>query len=653
MTQPPARQPASSPSAEILPRLTALAQELAGAARPAVVMERLARALVETFTPDRLAIVLLEMDLNRLVVAHCVGPAVATDDPLVQLALRRGPLVFSGDVAARAAPLGAVVTAPAPAAWMGVPIAALNNTIGAVSIAAARPGAYGPTELDLATAMVAMAAIALVNSRLMQLLSSGKREWELTVDTISHAICIVDAQGVVRRGNRVFAELVQVPVTALPGRPWMGLLPPNWADLVARALAGPGGPALELRQGDRIYLVSAVPMAGEAAGDAVLLFEDTTDKRRLQEQLVQSEKMSAIGQLIAGVAHDLNNPLASVVGFADFLSESGEVPPSLAEPLQVIRQEAERAANIVRNLLTFARKQEGARRPQAIRPLLEATLALLRNQLMALKVEAELEVEPGTPEIEMNPNEITQVFVNLVNNAAQAIAATGRPGRVRVTARPWLDGVAVSIADDGPGIPEELAPRVFEPFFTTKPEGEGTGLGLSICQGIVKEHGGRITLDPGPKVGATFTVELPRGTRAPRLTPPPATLTVPRALRLLVVDDELPILHYMRATLESWGHTVEIASDGSEALERALAQPFDAIICDLRMPRLGGREMYQQLAQRHPAVAERIIFATGDTVRGDTLRFLESLGRPFLHKPFTLAELRIVLAGVGAAARTT
>src|SRR5438445_648840 len=266
---------------------------------------------------------------------------------------------------------------------------------------------------------------------------------------------------------------------------------------------------------------------------------------------------------------------------------------------------------------------------------------------MSLKVEAELEVEPGTPEIEMNPNEITQVFVNLVNNAAQAIAATGRPGRVRVTARPWLDGVAVSIADDGPGIPEELAPRVFEPFFTTKPEGEGTGLGLSICQGIVKEHGGRITLDPGPKVGATFTVELPRGTRAPRLTPPPATLTVPRALRLLVVDDELPILHYMRATLESWGHTVEIASDGSEALERALAQPFDAIICDLRMPRLGGREMYQQLAQRHPAVAERIIFATGDTVRGDTLRFLESLGRPFLHKPFTLAELRIVLAGVG------
>ena len=649
MTQPSAVPTAS---ADILPRLTALAQELAGAARPAAVMDRLARALTGTFAPDQLAIVLLEMDLNRLVVAHSVGPTITTEDPLVQLALRRGPLVFSNDVAAQAAALGAVVTGPAPSAWMGVPIAALGNTIGAVSIAAGRPGAYGAAELDLAAAMAAMAAIALVNSRLVQLLSSGKREWELTVDTISHAICIVDAQGIVRRGNRVFADLVQVPVTALPGRPWMGLLPPTWADLVARALADPGGPALELRQGDRIYLVGAVPMAGEGTGDAVLLFEDTTDKHRLQEQLIQSEKMSAIGQLIAGVAHDLNNPLASVVGFADFLSEAGDVPASLAEPLQVIRQEAERAANIVRNLLTFARKQEGARRPTAIKPLLEATLALLRNQLMSLKVDAELEVEPGVSEIEMNSNEITQVFVNLVNNAAQAIAAAGRPegGHIRVTARPWLDGVAVSIADNGPGIPEELAPRVFEPFFTTKPEGQGTGLGLSICQGIVKEHGGRITLEPGPGTGATFTVELPRGTRTSRLTPSPPQLVAHRPLRLLVVDDELPILHYMRATLESWGHTVEIASDGSEALEHALAQPFDAIICDLRMPRLGGREMYQQLAQKHPAVAERIIFATGDTVRGDTLRFLEGLGRPFLHKPFTLAELRIVLAGVGGPA---
>jgi two-component system NtrC family sensor kinase len=190
---------------------------------------------------------------------------------------------------------------------------------------------------------------------------------------------------------------------------------------------------------------------------------------------------------------------------------------------------------------------------------------------------------------------------------------------------------------------EELAARVFEAFFTTKREGEGTGLGLSICQGIMKEHGGRITLDTRPGAGATFTLELPIGARAARTEAAPVPAGESKPLSILVVDDEPHILHYMRATLESWGHTVEVASDGTYALERALAGPFDVIICDLRMPHLSGREMYTKLARQDPRVAERIIFATGDTVRGDTLQFLEALGRPYLHKPFTLAELRAAL----------
>jgi CheY-like chemotaxis protein len=205
-------------------------------------------------------------------------------------------------------------------------------------------------------------------------------------------------------------------------------------------------------------------------------------------------------------------------------------------------------------------------------------------------------------------------------------------------------------------MPESVAQHVFEPFFSTKAEGEGTGLGLSICQGIVKEHGGSMTVDPGPGRGATFIVELPGAARgrlaaeAEMVTDAPAPAVAGAApterLRVLVVDDEPHILHYMQATLESWGHEVVLASDGSQALKRALTQPFDLIICDLRMPRLGGREMYQTLAQMHPAVAERMVFATGDTVRGDTLQFLERLGRPFLHKPFKLDELRRVLADV-------
>ena len=640
------RPPARLSHQDALARLTALSRELAGAYRPATVIERLVAAITELLAPDRLTILALDVDTNRLQIAyHRGGERPHIEDPLLQLPMRRGPMVFSHHVLEQAARHGVTVMQDA-AAWMGAPIQAVGRSIGVVAVASERPDVYGPDELALLSAVVSQAAIALENARLLHLLSSGKRQWELTVDAITQAICIVDERGIVRRANRVFADLVQLPVTALPGRSWMSLLPPAWATVVSQALAEPG--PHEIRSGTRDYTVSAVRMEGAEDEAAVLSFEDHTEKRHLQDQLIQSEKMSAIGQLIAGIAHDLNNPLASVVGFSDFLAESGDVPPALAEPLRVIRQEAERAATIVKNLLSFARRQEGERLPQQLQPLLESVLALLRNEMMALKVETTLIVEPHIPDIEMNPNQIKQVFVNLLTNAAQAIASTGRGGHITVTAKRWLDGVAVSVADDGPGITDELLPRVFEPFFTTKTEGEGTGLGLSICQGIVKEHGGRITLESSVGVGATFTVELLSGSRPQRPSQPVPVPATSGALRVLVVDDEPHILHYMRATLESWGHTVEVASDGTEAVERALVIPFDVIICDLRMPRLGGREMYHNLARQYPDIARKVIFATGDTVRGDTLQFLEQLGRPFLHKPFTLAELRTVLGNVGA-----
>ena len=640
----PSTPPTSSEPPDILGRLTDLSRELAGAYRPATVIDRLAGALNELLAPDRLTIVAQDVETNRLQIAyHRGGDQPHIEDPLLQLPLRRGPTVFSHHVPEEAARHGIAVTQDV-AAWMGAPIVAVGRSIGVVALGSGRADAYGPHDLAVLTAVVAQAAIALENARLLQLLSSGKRQWESTVDAINQAICIIDDQGVVRRANRVFADLVQVQVTGVPGRPWTSLLPPAWVEIVSRALIEPG--AHEIRSGDRVYNVSAVRMEGSDDEAAVLSFEDHTEKRRLQDQLIQSEKMSAIGQLIAGIAHDLNNPLASVVGFADFLAESGDVPPALAEPLRVIRQEAERAATIVKNLLSFARRQEGERLAQPIQPVLESVLALLRNELVALNVEATLSVEAGIPDIEINPNQIKQVFVNLLSNAAQAIAGAGKPGRIAVTAKRWLDGVAVSVADDGPGISEALLPRVFEPFFTTKAQGEGTGLGLSICQGIVKEHGGRITLESSPGSGAMFTVELLRGGRPSRPAQPAPIPETSAALRILVVDDEPHILHYMRATLESWGHQVEVASDGTEAVERALVVPFDVIICDLRMPRLGGRDMYNNLARAHPHLARKVIFATGDTVRGDTLQFLEALGRPFLHKPFTLGELRTVLSTV-------
>src|SRR3989440_7806814 len=371
MPKPPSNAAPPPPAVELWARLTSLSQELAGAFRPATVVELVTRTLQELLKPDRLTVVLLDAETNQLAVTHDTNAVPArTYDPLLQLALRRGPLAFARNVKEEARRRGADLTEEPPRSWLGAPLVAAGRAVGAVSLASERAGAFGKAELTLVTAVLAQAAIALENARLVELLSSAKREWEKTVDAITQAICIIDAHGTVRRGNRVFAELIQVPVTAIPGRPWLGLLPPAWSDPVARALAEPTATLVEIRAGERTLSFTAIPMA--EPGSAVLVFEDQTERRRLQEQLIQSEKMSAIGQLIAGVAHDLNNPLASVVGFSDYLVESEKNAPSqVIEPLRAIQQEAERAANIVRNLLNFARKQDRRRRAQQIGPVME------------------------------------------------------------------------------------------------------------------------------------------------------------------------------------------------------------------------------------------------------------------------------------------
>jgi two-component system NtrC family sensor kinase len=651
MTTPPSTKPVPqydepvSRDLDLVRRLTAFGQEVAGTLRRASVIDLLVRHVRETLTPSEIAVALFQ---HAETIDFVLGwpPGRSNPRPLLELASRRGPMLIHDGLEKLLRDAGLTPPPLTAGSWLIAPFIAKNRVTGAIAVRG-EAGRYGPSDLVLLEGLVSQASIALESARLVDLTDDGRRTWQEVVDAISPALCIVDRTGAIRRANRAFADLVNAPPASLIGRPWQAFIPPEWSADLQRALDQQGaGREVELRTGERTYAVTAVPISSTDHSAVILLFDDQTERRRLQDQLIQSEKMSAIGQLIAGIAHDLNNPLASVVGFADFLTEVPNIPSSIREPLAVVRDEAERASSIVRNLLGFARKQDHQRRPTALKPLLDATFVLLRNQLMAQRVEAQIEIEPDLPMPDVDPNQIQQVFVNLINNAAQAIASTGRPGNILVRARRWLDGVAVDIIDDGPGMSEALAAQVFEPFFTTKAEGEGTGLGLSISQGIVKEHGGRIMLSSEEGRGSTFTVQLPLSTRA--ATPPPAagTRAPTRRLRVLVVDDEPHILHYMRATLEAWGHIPVVASDGEEALARATQERFDLIISDLRMPRLGGREFYEQLLIQNPNMAARLVFSTGDTVRGDTLTFLETLDRPYLHKPFSLAELRTLLAEV-------
>ena len=520
---------------------------------------------------------------------------------------------------------------------MAWPLTGRRSVLGASGVLLNRE----PTTTDLKTleGLVVVAAVALEGTLLVHAADQRHQIWEDAADAVSLAICIVERSGRIEGGNRAFVELAGSPAGGVAGHRWQELLPPGWHGGISAALGGAVSQEIDLP--GRTIAVTAFDAAG-LGGRMVLLFEDQTDRRRLQDRLIQSEKLTAIGQLIAGVAHDLNNPLTSVVGFADFLAESSDAPPRMREPLRVIQQEAERASKIVKNLLSFARRQE-SRQPAGLRPILDATIGLFRNHLNADEVTLETEIEEVLPDLDLNPTQIQQVFVNLIQNAAQAITSAQRPGTIRLTARRWMDGVAVEVSDDGPGMSPEVASRVFEPFFTTKPEGVGTGLGLSISQGIVKEHGGRITLTTAPGRGATFTVELPGRVAAARVAPQRPDPGVARPLSVLVVDDEPHILHYIRATLEAWGHTVVTAGDGETALEQAMTGRFDLIISDLRMPGTGGREFYEELRRLRPELAQRVAFSTGDTVRGDTLDFLERQGRPCLQKPFSLAELRALL----------
>ncbi len=640
----------SSPvGAEILvERLTAFAHELAGTLRRTSIVDLLIQHVQDGLSPVEISVILYNKDTDDPDVLHIWPSPSRERRAVLELASRHGPTLLTDSLRAHLEAEALPVPEDVSGVWALAPLLAREQVTGAIAIRAPA-GGFGPAVLPLLQGLVAQASIALESVRLVDLHDDGRKSWQEVVDAIALALCIVDRTGSIRRANRAFAELVDAPPASLIGRPWNAFVPPAWVPEIRRVLAERASTGAELETGERCYSLSTVPISQGDPSTTVLLFDDQTERRQLQDQLIQSEKMSAIGQLIAGIAHDLNNPLASVVGFADFLGELKDVPPGIREPLSVIREEAERASNIVKNLLGFARKQERQRRPVNLAPMLESTLALLRNQLLAYHVEARVDIEPDLPLVALDSNQMQQVLVNLINNAAQAVATTGRPGTVTVRARRLLDGVAIDVADDGPGMSRELAEQVFEPFFTTKGEGEGTGLGLSISQGIVKEHGGRITLNTRAGEGATFTIQLPCGDVSATDEPAGVPTRGPAVrLRVLVLDDEPHILHYMRATLEAWGHEVAVAEDGAEGLRLAADGALDLIISDLRMPRLSGREFFESLRRIDPDLTSRVVFSTGDTVRGDTLAFLESLDRPYLHKPFSLAELRGLLATVAS-----
>jgi two-component system, NtrC family, sensor kinase len=561
-------------------------------------------------------------------------------------------------------------------AILQVPLVVGSNVIGVLAVDNQQSErTFNENDQYLLSALADYAAIALDNAWLYEEVKSSEARYRDLFANAYDLIFTLDRRLTLLSINKVGPALTGAPEEQLVGRPLRELcIPEAWGpteQLFADLLRGrPLQPFdLQLRGLDDtpVFLEVSARLVKDGQRDVIhCIARDLTERQKLEQQLLRSEKLSAIGQLVAGVAHEVNNPLTSISGYTQLMLRDQNLPASAHDDLKHINTQAERAARIVQNLLLFAREHKPQRLLIDLNENVRSTLSLRAYQLRVDNIRVVTDLAPDLPRTVADPFQLQQVFLNLINNAHHAMVERGGQGTLTLTtgvapsqaldsATPGQPVLRLSVRDTGVGIPARDLHRIFDPFFTTKPVGQGTGLGLSICSGIVQEHGGRIWAESEAGNGTTVHVELPlleAALQADDEGHDEGQDAEPERLpgsRVLVVDDEEPVGQLLARLLRDLGHVATVAVSGGEALELIARENFDLVLSDVKMPGMNGFELHQEIGRRNPELGARVVFVTGDTLSAATLARIAQTGNPYIAKPFQIERLetlvRTLLAG--------
>jgi PAS domain S-box-containing protein len=366
------------------------------------------------------------------------------------------------------------------------------------------------------------------------------------------------------------------------------------------------------------------------------------EKRQMEQKSQVASRLASVGEMVAGVAHEINNPLTGVIGYAQLLLNRENMPPDVRRDLAAINECAQRVADIVQRLLAFSHQTRPQRKLVDINELIENTLILRSYHLTANNIEVTTRLALDLPEIMADPGQLQQVLLNLIVNAEMAMRLAQGKSKLTITTKKSDNIIKIYCKDNGSGMKPEVLNRIFDPFFTTREVGQGTGLGLSLCYGIVTEHKGNIYAESKPGKGATFVVELPVVTENKPVKP--VKLDVKKSgrtgkARILAVDDEQAVSDIINRVLTDEGHKVETVDNAADALKKIKGQRYKLIILDIKMPDISGMELYRRIQEIDKSLTRRVVFITGDVMGTDTKEFLSEVKAAHIEKPFTAEQL--------------